>query len=141
MPRDRLSETRKLIALASSPNREEARNAAYKACELIRKHGFEIVDPKRQAAPLDDNEFYNPPPPQGQRPPKPPVHGSGFGSWVDDFIDDLFSSGGERIDVHVYPARHAGQCAECGGAYSKGERVATFPGKGTLHVRCSKQRR
>jgi hypothetical protein len=36
----------KLVALATSPNENEARNAAYQACRLIREHRLTVVEAK-----------------------------------------------------------------------------------------------
>ncbi len=51
---DVVDKVRKLVALASSPNEEEARTAAVKACRLILEHklvvGRETVDPRPQTA-------------------------------------------------------------------------------------------
>lgn len=38
-----LDRVKKLIALASSPNLEEARTAAFQACKLIREHELVVV--------------------------------------------------------------------------------------------------
>ena len=40
-----------LIALATSPNDNEARTAAILACSLIREHGLEICEPGTKAPP------------------------------------------------------------------------------------------
>lgn len=41
---------RKLINLAASSNLSEASGAAYKACQLIRRHGMEVIDPTEMDA-------------------------------------------------------------------------------------------
>lgn len=38
-----LDRVKKLIALTASSNENEARNAAYLACRLIREHGYDVV--------------------------------------------------------------------------------------------------
>ena len=40
-----LDAVRKLVNLAASPHRAEAESAAFRACQLIRKYGLEIIDP------------------------------------------------------------------------------------------------
>jgi len=47
---------RKLIALTSSPEEAEAKNAAVQACALIRKHELVLVDPTSGDRPLEDGE-------------------------------------------------------------------------------------
>jgi len=52
---------RKLVALAASPNENEARNAAALACRLIREHGLELVDarpPPRAPPPAAEPNFW-----------------------------------------------------------------------------------
>ncbi len=40
---------RQLVAMTASPNENEARNAAYQACRLLREHGVELSLPKALA--------------------------------------------------------------------------------------------
>ena len=40
---DILARVQKLIALSASPNKHEARNAAYQACKLIREHNLRLT--------------------------------------------------------------------------------------------------
>ena len=56
-----------LVGLAGSPAAEEARNAAYKACELIRKHGVVLELPKDRTD-VDDVDDV---PPEPDRSPHP----------------------------------------------------------------------
>lgn len=44
-----------LIARSASPEEEEARSAAFLACEMIRKHGVELQFPGQQKKPSDDD--------------------------------------------------------------------------------------
>lgn len=53
---DVLEKVRRLVALAGSPNENEARNAAAKACALIREHKLVLSSPSQaptQARPSD----------------------------------------------------------------------------------------
>ncbi len=42
----KVEQVKKFVNLAASPNLAEAKNAAYKACQLIRALGLDIVDPE-----------------------------------------------------------------------------------------------
>lgn len=44
-----LKRIKQLIALAASTNENEARNASYLACKMIREHGFEVVGTRPRA--------------------------------------------------------------------------------------------
>lgn len=56
----------KLIALAGSPNENEARTAAWMACQAIREGGLQVVASTAWRAPPP------PPPPRPEPPPPPP---------------------------------------------------------------------
>jgi hypothetical protein len=45
-----LDRIRDLIALSSSPSENEARNAAYEACKLLREHKVELALPSQPLA-------------------------------------------------------------------------------------------
>ncbi len=54
-----LERVRKLVALAASPEREEARTSAVLVCRLIREHGLHVVEevaPPRAPAPPPKND-------------------------------------------------------------------------------------
>ncbi len=54
----------KLVALTASSFEEEARTAALRACELIRRHGLRVVPPGQVA---DEPRAYRQPPPEEPR--------------------------------------------------------------------------
>lgn len=65
----KLARLRGLIALAGSPHLEEARTAAYKACEIMRE---EKIDPTQVIALLNPSEHApSPPPPRPAPAPEP----------------------------------------------------------------------
>lgn len=75
MANDPLTKIHQLITLASSDNENEARNAAYLACRLIRQHGVTLSLPKASSK---DRKAPR------RQPEKPTVVATGFTtSWVD----------------------------------------------------------
>ncbi len=106
-----------LIALASSPNEHEARNAALLAVELIKRHKIELrMPPGRVATPAPRNT------PRGT--PKRKSSGSKRG--VRTVADPP-----ERI---VAPL--GGDCISCGGRYRSDQPIYWFASGGGMHVRC-----
>lgn len=109
-----LDRIRKLIALSSSDNESEARNAAYQACKLIREKnvvlGFKRVARKR---PSSGARTYSRP--------------AGFS--VDDIvreteeiINDWFDVG--TSDVWMGKNKYGGvRCGKCGGVIPSGARI------------------
>ena len=98
-----LERVKNLVALSGSPNLEEARNAAHKACLLIREHKLEFAFPAGHPS----------------QPPKRTVDDDGnevdFGSYEDDgffstirqgldFIDKLSGQGTKAVPFDPFTA-------------------------------------
>lgn len=56
-----VEKVQKLIALAASPNEEEARTSARIACHLIRKHGLQLSEGSDPASPSRPARAYRAP--------------------------------------------------------------------------------
>ncbi len=100
----------KLLALASSPNMHEARNAALLAAKLIREHGLEVRErrntPRPRATPR--------PTPKPRRP-------------------------SSKKNVRVPPIIESplgGDCAFCGKRYRAGSEVHWSDADGGIHPAC-----
>ena len=114
-----------LIALASSPNEHEARNAALLAVPLIKKHKLVVALPRTKSDPAfhrDDREER--PPPSNRSTPTPRKRSSGKGvKRVVDLPDKIVAPLG-------------GECIECGGRYRAETTILWFSSGGGLHVKC-----
>lgn len=131
MPKDVLEEVRRLIALTSSSNKNEARTAAFLACKLIREKELKVAYKDNRIGEIKPQR-------KTSRSPRRANKSTGF-SWFDGLYDEMWQAGGQRIDVHIYTTSSPGICFECGESYSGGEKVASFGGMGTCHIRCSAQ--
>jgi Protein of unknown function (DUF2786) len=103
-----LDRVRKLIALASSPNEHEARNAAMLAVRLIREHRLVLSAPARRIS--TPRATARATPPRGARRAREPA---------------------EEIRSPL-----GGDCVGCGGRYRRGETVWWFPSGGGMHAGC-----
>ena len=102
-----LERVRNLLALATSPNDNEARNAALLAARLIREHRLVLTLPRTTPAPAKKK---TPGSKRGvKKVPDPP----------------------ERI---VSPL--GGDCIACGTHYRAGQNVFWFASGGGMHLRC-----
>jgi len=124
-----------LIALASSPNENEARNAALLAVQLIRKHRLVLSLPrtKSDSAAIDvargrddrhERQERHDRPPSSNRNPQARRRSSGRG--VKRMVD--------LPDKIVAPL--GGECIECGGRYRPEQTILWFSSGGGLHVKC-----
>lgn len=112
---DVLVKIRALLALTTSPNVDEARNAALVAARLIREHGIILTNPAASVG----MTF---PPPQiritvtKKTTPAP----------VADDADEW-----QRIK-----AKYEGFCKWCGKTIRKNSSIRWCPGKGAMHLAC-----
>lgn len=73
MKKDKAVErVQKLIALAASSNENEARNAAFQACKIIRENKLEVVAPGRSFSSLNLDDLFQRQPRPASRPWPPP---------------------------------------------------------------------
>ena len=134
-----LDRVKRLIALTTSDNPNEARNAAQQACRIIREQGLEVVDPK--AAP--------PPPPQPPPPRQQNAWPFGAQPFVDfsDFAHGPFSSdefwrrAAERIRQNdrratKEPEGEEWQCDSCHATIRAHESHYRHHGGKRVHVQC-----
>ncbi len=122
-----LDKVTKLIALTSSPNREEARTSAYQACKLIRENKLSVVTQASKAS-------------------TEPVRAPAAGYW--DKVPDFSRAGGftpveTSSGVVFCNAKFSGgQCGECGELITKGSRIVWYPRKRkTYHQACADKAR
>jgi hypothetical protein len=126
-----LERVEQLIALASSPNENEARNAALLAVQLIRKHRLVVTMPRTKSDPSaaahrnDREEKPAPGPPSSAASNRNPRRRSS-------------PRGVKRVvdlpDKIVAPL--GGECIECGGRYRAEQTILWFSSGGGLHVKC-----
>jgi Protein of unknown function (DUF2786) len=132
-----LARVRQLIALASSPEPEEARTAAVLACQLIREHGLKLSE----AGTVDTD--YDPPPP-----PRPPwqhpadtSRAADIGEVLDAFLRAMRNAQARRGPPpdrdwrRPIVARHGFQCARCG-KYIERNTVCYARGVSATHYEC-----
>jgi hypothetical protein len=105
----------KLLALATSPNMHEARNAALLAAKLIREHGLEIRE--REASPRRKTPRPTPrPTPKPRRPS---------------------SKRNARVEVPpIIESPLGGECAVCGKRYRAGTPIHWSDADGGIHTTC-----
>ncbi|MGO8999657.1 MAG: DUF2786 domain-containing protein [Polyangiaceae bacterium] len=121
-----LDRVHKLLALAASPNANEARNAAYLAAKLIREHRLELREPAGGARrPTPSGRKATPEPTRVKTPPpKRKSH----------------SSKGGVHAVREVPTRITsplgGDCVVCGKRYRAGSEVFWSDAEGGLHPAC-----
>jgi hypothetical protein len=108
-----LERVEQLIALASSPNENEARNAALLAVQLIKKHRLVVSMPRTKSDPSAVS-----PSTGGRRRSSP--------RGVKRVVD--------LPDKIVAPL--GGECIECGGRYRAEQTILWFSSGGGLHVKC-----
>jgi hypothetical protein len=104
----------KLLALASSPNMHEARNAALLAAKLIREHGLEVRErDARRSTPR----------PAARTTPRPRRPSSKKNARVPPIIESPLG----------------GDCAACGKRYRAGSEVHWSDADGGIHPACIDQ--
>jgi hypothetical protein len=108
-----VSRVEKLIALAGSPNENEARTAAWVAVQTIRAHHLRIVD----------GSYVAPSPPR--RAPAPPA-------------PEPVVAKDRRF---IIKARFGGFCGGCGVSWSEGDRIAWAKGQRAICVACHQESR
>jgi hypothetical protein len=110
-----------LLALASSPNEHEARNAALLAAQLIKKHGVQLTMPATRGS--SGKHAAARPPEPGPPPSRRKTPGSKRVKRVADPAERIVSPLG-------------GECVHCGSRYKPRETVYWFASGGGMHVRC-----
>ena len=130
-----LDRIKKLVALAGSPNENEARNAAVQVCKLIIEHKIVLQmptsEPRHQGIP-------------NTRPPRP-TETSDEVMRNNQPLDDLFNFAKrtrERVDdftsrgepPYVITAPQEGTCRDCGEQYQRGDRIWYRRGVGAVHT-------
>ena len=105
----------KLLALATSPNMHEARNAALLAAKLIREHGLEIRERHHEARKT--------PRPTPRPTPKPRRPSSKKNLRVPPIIESPLG----------------GDCVVCGRRYKAGTEVHWSDAEGGIHTTCIDQ--
>jgi hypothetical protein len=109
----------KLLALATSPNMHEARNAALLAAKLIHEHGLEIRE--RAASPPESEKPRRKTPRPTPRPtPKPKRPSSKKNLRVPPIIESPLG----------------GDCVVCGRRYKAGSDVHWSDAEGGIHTTC-----
>lgn len=113
-----LERIQQLLALASSPNENEARNAAVLAAQLIRKHGIQLTMPASRGSSGKHAAAKSPEPAPRKKTP-----------------------GSKRVKRVADPAERiqsplGGECIHCGERYKPRESVYWFSSGGGMHVRC-----
>ncbi len=121
-----LERVRKLIALTSSPNENEARNAAVLAVRLIREHHLVLSVPARRTST-----------PRGT-PRATPARGAAGATPARGTAGASMPRAARRARDPAEPIRSplGGDCPECGGRYRRGETVWWFPSGDGMHARC-----
>jgi hypothetical protein len=109
-----------LLALAASPNENEARNAAVLAAQLIQKHGVQLTMPPSRQSSGKHAATRAPEPAPAPRKKTP---------------------GSKRVKRVADPAERiqsplGGECIHCGSRYKPRESVYWFASGGGMHVRC-----
>jgi hypothetical protein len=104
------------MALATSPNEHEARNAALLAVQLMKKHKVVLTVPERKATP----------PATKRQTPQPAARRR--------------SSPRGTKKMHDPPAKIVaplgGECFHCGGRYRADQQIFWFDAKGGMHIKC-----
>lgn len=111
-----LERLQRLLALAESPNENEARNAAMLAVRLIRQHGVTFTVPATRPTPTPRRVS----PSEGTR---RRTSSSGRSRRVADIPAAIVSPLG-------------GDCVECGSRYRAGSSIYWLSSGGGLHTRC-----
>ncbi len=111
-----------LLALASSPNENEARNAAVLAAQLIHKHGVLLTMPASRSSGKH----------AAAKAPEPERAAS---------TSRRKTPGSKRVKRVADPAERiqsplGGECIHCGERYKPRESVYWFASGGGMHVRC-----
>jgi hypothetical protein len=111
-----LERIEQLMALATSPNEHEARNAALLAVQLMKKHKVMLTVPERKATP----------PATKRQTPQPAARRR--------------SSPRGTKKMHDPPAKIVaplgGECFHCGGRYRADQQIFWFDAKGGMHIKC-----
>ena len=104
------------MALATSPNEHEARNAALLAVQLMKKHKVQLTVPERKATPPQSVKRPTPQPARRRSSPR----------------------GTKKM--HDPPAKIVaplgGDCFHCGGRYRADQQIFWFDAKGGMHIKC-----
>jgi len=120
-----LERIQQLLALSTSPNEHEARNAALLAARLIREHKVQLALPARSPTPRETRRTTPREAPRKST-PKQAARRS--------------SSGGRRARVSDPPERIesplGGDCLACGGRYRAGQSIFWFTSGGGMHPAC-----
>jgi hypothetical protein len=106
-----------LLALAASPNENEARNAAVLAAQLIRKHNVLLTMPASRSSGKHTAVRDPAPPPRRKTPSSKRVK--------------RVADPAERITSPL-----GGECIHCGERYKPQQTVYWFSSGGGMHVRC-----
>jgi Protein of unknown function (DUF2786) len=130
-----LDRVRQLIALASSPEPEEARTAAVLACQLIREHGLKLSDPGSSEA--------DPPPPRPPwQHPADTSRAADIGEVLDAFLRAMRNAQARRGPPpdrdwrRPIVARDNFRCARCGGRVGRNTVCYARTGIGVTHYEC-----
>ncbi len=139
-PLDRI---RKLVALASSANEHEARNAAVQACKLMTLHKVVLTMPE----PVRAHVPYTPPPVRNVRtagganaPTADEVMRTGTPVDMGNVADAVFGREvGDAIrsisgEVFTMSAPQDGTCRDCGHDFFRGDRIWYRRGVGAVHT-------
>jgi hypothetical protein len=112
-----------LIALATSPNENEARNAALLAVQLIRKHRIVLTMPLGGSSPSIPRA-------RTKSEPKHPADGGARRS--------RSSGRGKRVadPPEKIVAPLGGECVECGHRYRPDTTIYWFASGGGMHAKC-----
>jgi len=113
-----------LIALATSPNEHEARNAALLAVQLIRKHRLLLSLPTSPSGGVPRVRTKSDPGREASAQPAKRSRSSGRGH-------KRVADAPERI---VAPL--GGECVECGSRYRADQPIYWFAAGGGMHVKC-----
>ncbi len=114
-----LDRVQKLLALAASPNANEARNAAFLAAKLIREHGLQLVEPAtRRPSPIPRKT-----PPSRKQTPARKVSSKRGARAVTDAPKPITSPLG-------------GDCVVCARRYKAGSEVLWSDADGGMHPEC-----
>ena len=113
-----------LVGLAGSDNQNEARNAAWSACKLIRRHGlrFGAGGDTGKVRSLEQEVYALR---QANRRLEDQLRESRNSSSDDD-----------EPEYRCFDSRYMGRCTVCGKRYAKGDPIWWARGKGAMHDKC-----
>lgn len=137
-----LEQVAKLVALSESPNGNEARNSALKACQLIIKHKLTVCfRPPTKRMPVEGQQAGEPV--TGNQQNNSSQARTGF-EWFDGVYDEFFKTASKkpvgRSDIEIFTASIGGVCFHCQRYYAAGEKIAVSWHTGhphSFHSKCS----